>query len=271
MVRAVDANRKPIQTIGIAPLTSMFWFGKNSERKFDDYRPEVHDSDGLLIHMQNGEMLWRPLNNASVMRHQKFATMNVRGFGLFQRERDFVAYQDIFNCYHEVPSVWVQPQGNWGEGDVHLVELSTWYEGLDNIVAFWDPKIKPKPLEPFRIAYTLFWTREGDMKISQNRVVATRIGADPRKPQWRQFVIDYWGPRLAAIPENNLPQAIASCSENATIPECQVFYNAAGRTWRVILKLEPKAGNKDPVDMRCTLKVGDEVVSETWTYLWSPP
>ena len=141
MVQAVDPQRKPLRTIGLAPLTSMFWFGKNSERKFDDYRPEVHDSDGLLMHMDNGEILWRPLNNAAV--HAPSAVCdakNIRGFGLLQRERDFAAYQDLFNLYHLVPSVWVEPHGDWGEGDVHLVELSTHYEGLDNIVAFWDPE-----------------------------------------------------------------------------------------------------------------------------------
>ena len=270
-VCAVDAKRKPVQTIGLAPLTSMFWFGKNSERKFDDYRPEVHDSDGLLMHMENGELLWRPLNNASVMRHQRFATKNIRGFGLMQRERDFAAYQDIFNYYHLVPSVWVQPRGNWGEGEVHLVELSTQYEGLDNIVAFWDPKTKPQPMQPYRIAYTLFWTHERDMKFSQNKVVATRIGADGRDASRRQIVIDFEGPRLVVIPENEPPEAVASCSENAAIVENQVFFNPIGRSWRVVLKLQPKPENKDPVDIRCTLQKGDEVVSETWTYLWSPP
>ena len=68
-----------------------------------------------------------------------------------------------FSTYYQLaPSVWVQPRGNWGEGDVHLVELSTQYEGLDNIVAFWDPKVKPKPLKAYRFAYTLSWTRERD-------------------------------------------------------------------------------------------------------------
>jgi len=270
-VAAVNAQRKPIESLGIAPLTSMFWFGKNSERKFDDYRPEAHDCDGLLMHMENGELLWRPLNNASVMRHQRFATKNLRGFGLLQRERDFTAYQDIFNYYHQVPSVWVQPRGNWGEGDVHLVELSTQYEGLDNIVAFWDPKNKPQPLQPKRYAYTLFWTLENDMKLSQNRVAATRIGAHPRHADWRQVVIDFEGPRLAVIPENNPPVAIANCSENGIITENQVFFNPVKRTWRVMLGMQPREGNKDPVDIRCTLKKDDEVVSETWTYHWSPP
>jgi len=270
-VATVSSQRKPIANLGIAPLTSMFWFGKNTERKFDDYRPEAHDCDGLLMHMENGELLWRPLNNASVMRHQRFATKNLRGFGLLQRERDFAAYQDIFNFYHRVPSVWVQPRGNWGEGDVHLVELSTRYEGLDNIVAFWDPKNKPPPLQPRRYAYTLFWTLENDMKLSQNRVLSTRIGAHPRHADWRQIVIDFEGPRLAVIPENNPPVAIASCSENAGITENQVFFNPIKRNWRVMLGMQPREGNKDPVDIRCTLKKDDEVVSETWTYHWSPP
>ena len=270
-VQAVNPQQKPLASLGIAPLTSMFWFGKNSERKFDDYRPQAHDTDGLLMHMENGELLWRPLNNAAVMRHQRFATKNLRGFGLLQRERNFEAYQDIFNHYHRTPSVWVQPRGNWGEGDVHLVELSTQYEGLDNIVAFWDPKVKPTPLQPRRYAYTLFWTLENDMKLSQNRVISTRIGAHPRHADWRQIVIDFEGPRLAVIPESAPPVAIANCSENGTIAENQVFFNPIKRNWRVTLAMHPKDGNKDPVDLRCTLKKEDEVVSETWTYHWSPP
>lgn len=270
-VHAVDPQRKPPVTVGLAPLTSMFWFGKNSERKFDDYRPEVHDSDGLLIQMNNGEHLWRPLNNASVMRHQRWATKGIRGFGLFQRERNFAAYQDIFNPYDRVPSVWVEPRANWGEGEVHLVELSTSYEGLDNIVAFWSPKQLPAPLQPFRFAYTLYWTRETDLKLSPNRVVATRIGANPRNAAQRQIVIDFAGPQLSNLPTSNPPFAAASCSSNGTIPENQVFFVPQTGVWRVILEMEPKPGNHDPVDIRCTLKAGEEVLSETWTYLWSPP
>jgi len=270
-VRAVNSQRKPLKTIGVAPLTSMFWFGENSERKFDDYRPEVHDSDGLLIRMDNGEYLWRPLNNASVMRHQRFAAKNIRGFGLLQRDRDFASYEDLFNHYHVVPSVWVEPRGHWGEGDVHLVELSTQYEGLDNIVAFWDPKEKPQPMQPLRFAYTLYWTRETDMKVSENKVVGTRVGADLRDPRRRQIVIDFGGPKLSVIPKDIPPQAVANCSDNAAIVESQVFHNPINDTWRVILKLGPKPGNTDPVDLRCTLMKGEEVLSETWTYLWSPP
>ena len=266
-----ETQRKAIKSIGLAPLTSMFWFGENSERKFDDYRPEAHDSDGLLMRMDNGELLWRPLNNASVMRHQRFSAKGIRGYGLLQRDRDFANYQDIFNAYHLVPSVWVEPRGNWGEGDVNLVELSTHYEGLDNIVTFWEPKVKPQPMQPFRFAYTLYWTRETDKKLSENRVLATRIGADSRNPGRRQIAIDFGGPKLSSIPRTSPPTAVANCSDNAVIVENQVFHNPENNTWRVILKMEPKPDNTAPVDLRCTLMNGEEVLSETWTYHWSPP
>jgi len=270
-IAAANKERKPLATIGLAPLTSMFWFGENSERKFDDYRPEVHDSDGLLIHMDGGEVIWRPLNNAAVMRHSIFATANVRGFGLLQRDREFSHYQEIFNLYHEVPSNWVKPHGDWGEGEVHLVELPTNYEGLDNIVAFWNPKQKPAPLQPLRQAYELLWTRERDFTLSENHVAATMIGPDGRDTMKRQVHIDFSGPRLDAIDEKTPPMAVTHCSSNAKIYETQVIRNSYGQAWRVVLKFEPQAGNKEPVELRCTLKQGKESVSETWSYLWSPP
>jgi glucans biosynthesis protein len=225
----------------------------------------------LLVRMENGETLWRPLVNPAAMHHQRWSAKNIRGFGLLQRDRDFNTYQDLFNSYQLVPSVWVEPHGKWGDGELNLVELSTHYEGLDNIVAFWSPKEKPQPLQPCRFAYTLYWTRDLENKLSPNKVLATRVGADLRDPQRRQFVIDFGGPKLSAIPENSPPQAIANCSPNASIVENQVFRNSFNNSWRVMLRLEPKPGNKDPVDLRCTLKKGEEVVSETWTYLWSPP
>jgi periplasmic glucans biosynthesis protein len=272
-VQKVDPNHKPVASIGMAPLTSMFWFGKNSERKFDDYRPEVHDSDGLLVKMGNGEVLWRPLDNPSVMRHQIFSAPNIKGFGLLQRERSFAAYQDSFNFYQREPSVWVEPGGaNWGDGDLHLVELNTAYEGLDNVVVFWDPKNKPAPLQPFRFNYTLYWQMgKPDEKLSENRVVSTRIGLDPSCADCRQIVIDFDGPKLETVPENEPPQAIANCSLNAVILNNQVIRNSDLKTWRVILKMQPKPGDVDPVDLRCTLQKGTNVLSETWTYQWSPP
>src|SRR6202142_2836996 len=265
-------RRLPVKTLGLAPLTSMFWYGENSERKFDDYRPEVHDADGLLVHMGNDEMLWRPLDNPSVLRHQVFHAPDIRGFGLLQRERSFAAYQDIFNLFQSEPSVWVEPQGDWGDGDLHLVELSANYEGLDNVVAFWDPKDKPAPMQPYRLGYKLYWEMGGaDAKLSENRVVATHLGLVPGEANTRLIAIDFKGPKLDALPTGNPPLAIASCSTNAAIVENQVLRNTFLNTWRVILKMQPKPGNLDPVDIRCTMQMGTNILSETWTYQWSPP
>ena len=92
-----------------------------ARRRFNDYRPEVHDTDGLLMQMGNGEVLWRPLNNPAQMSHQVFvATKDLGGFGLIQRDRNFSNYQDLFNAYYKTPSVWVRPNGAWGEGEIHL-------------------------------------------------------------------------------------------------------------------------------------------------------
>jgi periplasmic glucans biosynthesis protein len=272
-VYSVNPKWKPLRSIGLAPLTSMFWFGRSSEQKFNDYRPEVHDSDGLLMHMDNGEILWRPLNNnLSKMRHQRFVAKDIRGFGLLQRDRSFQTYQDLFNLYQLVPSVWVEPHGQWGEGEINLVELSTQFEGFDNIVAFWDPKEKPQPMQPFRFGYTLHWMlRETDLRqLAYDKVIATRVGADPRDPQRRQFAIDFAGPKLNLVPENMPPRVIASCTTNAAISD-QIFRNPFDNSWRVILNLEPQPGNQSDVDIRCTLQKGEEVLSETWTYHWSPP
>jgi periplasmic glucans biosynthesis protein len=271
-ILAYSTNQAPIKTIGLAPLTSMFWFGKNSERKPDDYRSEVHDSDGLLAHMDSGEWLWRPLDNPSVMRNQVFNAKNIRGFGLIQRERSFVAYQDSFNLSHLVPSVWVEPHGNWGEGSLHLLELNSRFEGLDNIVVFWDPKNKPAPLQPYKFGYTLKWqSHDADIRLSENRAISTRIGLDLSCPDCRQIVIDFTGPKLDALAENSPPVAIANCSTNAAILNNQVMHCPDINTWRVILKMQSASGNVDPVDLRCTLQHGTNVVSETWTYQWSPP
>lgn len=270
-IHRADPERKPIKTIGMAPLTSMFWYGKASERRFDDYREEVHDSDGLLMQMGNGETLWRALNNPAKTGHQVFAARDIVGFGLMQRNRGFWNYQDLFRRYDRTPSVWVRPNGKWGQGEIHLVEISTQDEWNDNIVAFWNPKEQPPPLKPMSFSYTLKWgltESEMGLDFGKDKVVSTRIGADARDPKVRQFAIDFAGPKLKQFTPENPPQAITSCSANAGISDSQIFPLPDGGGWRVIVKLEPH--DQNPVDIRCTLQKGEEVISETWTYHWSP-
>jgi glucans biosynthesis protein len=168
--------------------------------------------------------------------------------------------------------VWVEPDGSWGDGDLHLVELSTSYEGLDNIVAFWDPRNKPEPLQPYRYGYTLHW--EGgyaDIKRSENRVISTRIGPDSQFQGARQFVVDFAGPKFDAIPEDKPPVAVSNCSGGAHIADTFVTRNPFMGTWRTILKMVPSADTNAAVDLRCTLQDGTNAIGETWVYQWSPP
>ena len=68
-VEAALFLRKDIKRLGFAPLTSMYWFDETDKRRLEDWRPEVHDSDGLAIWTGAGERIWRPLDQPAVRRH----------------------------------------------------------------------------------------------------------------------------------------------------------------------------------------------------------
>ena len=156
---------------------------------------------------------------------------------------------------------------------MNLVELSTQYEGLDNIVAFWDPegKTAADAALPFRL-HALLDARDRPEAVAQQSGGHAGRASTRAIPQRRQFAIDFGGPKLS-VAAGKRPAAGHRKLQRPTraIVENQVFHNPFDNTWRVMLKLEPKPGNNDPVDLRCTLKKGEEVLSETWTYLWSPP
>ena len=152
--------REAIGKLGIAPLTSMFAFGENQPGR-DDYRPEVHDSDGLSIQLGDGEWIWRPLVNPRRLLVTSFGTTNPRGFGLMQRDRSPTSYEDPEALYERRPSAWIEPVGNWGAGRVELVQIPTPDETNDNIVAFWVPQALPAPGKPLDIAYKVHWQARG--------------------------------------------------------------------------------------------------------------
>ena len=148
--KAVLFIRHDVSVLGIAPLTSMFFAGKASPPR-DDYRPEIHDADGLFIVTSKGERIWRPLANPSTLAISSFVDTNPRGFGLLQRERAFAQYQDSGARLESRPSLWVEPQGDWGDGEVRLVEIPTQAETNDNIVAFWVSRWPVQARKPARI------------------------------------------------------------------------------------------------------------------------
>ncbi len=129
--------RDKVGKLGVAPLTSMFLFGPNQPSPTTNYRPELHDSNGLSIHAGNGEWIWRPLNNPKHLAVSSYAMENPQGFGLLQRGREFSRFEDLDDRYDLRPSARITPKGDWGKGKVELVEIPTNDETNDNIVAYW--------------------------------------------------------------------------------------------------------------------------------------
>ena len=266
--------RRDIKKLGIAPLTSMFHHGENTTRFVDDFRPEVHDSDGLLVAAANGEWIWRPLSNQRALRVSSLADENPRGFGLLQRDRDFNHYLDMEADYELRPSLWVMPQGDWGKGRVELVEIPTDSEVNDNIVAYWVPEQAFKAGETRRFSYRL---RTFDQHLAEQggaRVLRTRIGwgavpgqSNPPPHSKRQFVIDFRGGELENL-SADVPLEAELQKNSGTITDLMVTRLPDQKTWRVSFKLEPEGNNL--VDMRMFIKLRDQRLTEVWSYVWYP-
>ncbi len=259
--------RTEIKKLGIAPLTSMFFHGENSVRHFDDFRPEVHDSDGLQIAMRNGEWLWRPLDNPKELRVSSFLAENPAGFGLVQRDRNFDHFQDLETHAESRPSVWIQPEGNWGAGRVELVEIPVSSEFNDNIVAYWIPSWPAKAGGMLAQTYTMHWFTDDPAFRPEGRAVAT-FRDSAGKDDERRFVIDFEGKRLSEIPADRVLHgtvSVAGGSEMADIVEQQVIKNPHTGGWRLTFKLAIK--KRGPIDLRAFIDEKGEALTETWTYL----
>jgi glucans biosynthesis protein len=260
--------RKPVATLGIAPLTSMFLHGENQPRA-GDFRPEVHDSDGLLVAL-GGEWLWRPLVNPGAPLASSFATRELRGFGLMQRDRRFEAYEDGEASYERRPSAWVEPIGDWGAGRVELVELPIVEEYQDNIVAYWVPGKPPAPGVPFDISYRIHWQGERDTKPPGAWVVQSRTGhgALPTGvvPDDFQFVVDFAGPSLAALSADAPVEAVVTSDPHTKVLEKNAFRLEANGRWRMTVRARHDDSRR-PAELRAFLRNRNDTLSETWTYL----
>ncbi|MDO9432660.1 MAG: glucan biosynthesis protein [Phenylobacterium sp.] len=253
--------RRAIANVGIAPLTSMFLFAGDSARRFDDFRPRVHDSDGLSVSNGRGERLWRPLVNPQVVQTSAFQDKNPRGFGLVQRERRLAAYQDLEARYDLRPSLWVEPKGAWGPGQVRLVELPAATEYEDNIAAFWTPTAPLRAGSPASFAYRLHWGPE-QVGGALARVVQTRSGAAAKPPR-RRFVIDFDMP--AGVPADGV--GVSVTTSHGEILEKHLLPNPATRGLRLSFELDP--GQARGADLRAQLAWSGRPCSEVWLYRWT--
>jgi glucans biosynthesis protein len=282
LVMDVDAAiypRKPIKRLGIAPLTSMYQYGENDRRMANDWRPEIHDSDGLSLLTGNGEWIWRPLVNPPGVRVNSYFDANPRGFGLLQRDRDFNHYQDDSVFYERRPSLWVEPKNpsgaGWGKGAVQLVELPAPDETYDNIVAFWNPAEQPKPGEELLYSYRLHWGSEMPYAPALAQVVATRtglggiVGQKRKYFSWR-FAVDFAGGELATLAKKaNVEPVISASRGEIEITSARPQEQING--YRAMFDLKPTDNGTEPIDLRLYLRLGGRPLTETWLYQWTPP
>jgi glucans biosynthesis protein len=264
-IRTALIFRHDVQLPGIAPLTSMFWFGENSVRPRGEMRPEVHDSDGLIVDDDGLRRLWRPLHNPHDTLSTDVPAHKLVRFGLMQRDRKIASYEDLEARYEKRPSVWVEPRGDW-EGSVRLVELPTPAESGDNIVAFWRPAAKPVPGKPVEFRYRIVWSLLEPSNAGLAEVASTRQGELPGAG--RIFWIDF-------VDEKNTRRDLSEM-----VPVIELRGPGRIRRYsivpypdingcRVAIETEGLARGQS-ISLRCHLRDKTEPVSETWSYMWKP-
>lgn len=266
--------RDAIARVGLAALTSMFWYAETGRERGVDWRPEVHDSDGLAMWTGTGERLWRPLNNPPQVTISSFSDDNPRGFGLLQRDRSFADYQDDGVFYEKRSSVWVEPHGDWGPGQVQLVEIPTDDEIHDNIAAYWLAKKPVERGDAIAVDYRLFWAKDEPYPADAGHVVATRLGrggipGQPRPPGVVKIVVDFAGGPLEGLAQDDRTvEAVVSASSGKVI-RADAYANKGEHGWRAMFDLQTEGAA--PVDLRLFLRRGDKTLTETWLWQYLPP
>ncbi len=262
--------RDEVSTLGLAPLTSMFFFGENQPHR-TDFRPEVHDSDGLMVATGEGEWIWRPLLNPKGTLTTSFSMGELKGFGLMQRDRNFHNYEDPEASYELRPSAWVEPTSAWGAGRVELFQLSTPDETNDNIVAYWVPQNPPALGQPFDFSYRIRWQGTEQKRPPGAWVVQTRVGRGYAElaENEHQYIVDFNGPSLQALPPDASVKAVVSAPANGEIVESNAYKVEATGAWRMAVRVKQLKAT-EATELRGFLQSGEDVLTETWSNLIPP-
>ena len=263
-VEATLFPRVDLENVGIGPLTSMFLFDQTNRNRFDDFRPAVHDTDGLMMWNGNGEVIWRPLANPVQLQVSSFVDTNPRGFGLMQRARQLSDFADLEALYHNRPGLWVEPKGDWGEGAVTLVEIPTEEEIYDNIVAYWRPAKPMSAGQEVDLSYRLTWAADAPINGDLPKVLNTAMGKR-LFGEGRLVVIDFEDSPLF----DNGPDEIEVYlySPHTELSEGVLQRNPATGGMRLAFSFDP--GEQRHVELRAQLRKDGQMASEVWLYRWT--
>ncbi len=286
--------RRPVAQLGIAPFSSMFWFGEGTHPKPYDFRPEVHDSDGLLMELGSGNLHYRPLEHTKdQFRHCVFTLEKPRSWALVQRDRSFSSYQDTEAGYHNRPSVRVEPLEGFDLGKLHLIEMPTIDETNDNVILGWEPQPMLEVGKPTRFHYRLRWlrdpaptglfvaraTRSGNPVQQPGQVLMTIDFAKPLQPE-AKVGDPKWDDISKLTPVVTVNQQSVKVIHvgltDISMPNVDDLPAGLGRSQqlhmpqvlRAFFVLEPPASLAD-MEMTCELRdENDKAVSERWLYYW---
>ncbi len=269
-VRAVLFTRDRIEQLGIAPLTSMYFYGENTPRPHDAWRPEVHDSDGILVQDGSGDWIWQPLLNPSKITFHNFSAG--REFGLLQRDTRFASYEDAeanYTAGRALSSGWnkaLNPAGFcWCS---YRQEMSFW----TNVVAFWSLAGPVDGGTRLDLKYRLSIGGPAIAQTRLGRVVNTFVGRDvidasSMAGQYR-FIVDFAGARLDHLNADAPLAATISSHEGTTILEHQLERVDATGFWR--LSILARAGADKPLALRGSLSINGQQLTEVWSYELEP-
>jgi len=253
--------RTALDHVGIAPLTSMFLFDESERPRIDDFRDEVHDSDGLQIVLASGERVWRPLRNPRQLQVSSFTSEAPKAFGLIQRSRRASDYHDLEAHYEDRPSAWIEPTSQWGEGSVQLVEIPTDNEANDNIVAFWRPKHVIPAGKPWHTSYRIRWNSQPKLTPALGKATATRTGQSLDGKR-RIFVIEFSGTGRS-IEGLKLDAGTSAGKLSNLVLQPNPLTNGV----RTSFELDP--GDAEVAELRLRVLRGNRPASETWLYRWT--
>ncbi|WP_299553813.1 glucan biosynthesis protein [uncultured Tateyamaria sp.] len=263
-VEAEIFARDTLTHVGIAPLTSMFMFDDTNKQRFDDFRPAVHDNDGLMIHNGGGEVIWRPLANPQTLQISAFGDNNPRGFGLMQRARKFSDFNDLEALYHRRPGLWITPGEGWGRGSVALIEIPTDKEIYDNVVAYWRPSADIEAGTSHRMTYRLDWGADPAPKAAMPlRVLNTAAGGRPEGG--RIFTIDFEDAPHVPKDLSKVDRLVRSSAGDVTEGIIQRNPETGGPR----LAFTFMAGDAQWAEFRAQLRLDGQALSEVWLYRWT--
>ncbi|WP_236016677.1 glucan biosynthesis protein [Salipiger abyssi] len=264
--------RQDVEQLGVAPLTSMFLYGDRNRARFDDFRPAVHDSDGLGIIRADGDRIWRSLANPPRLASSYLQEENPRAFGLYQRNRDFAHYEDAAAIYERRPSCVVEPIGDWGKGALRLVEIPSDLEVNDNIVAFWIPQTPAREGEEMTLRYKLHWgdmppEEDGDLAyVKASRAGVGGVSGVENEDGSRKFVIDFAGGPLEHLPASAVEDlSVVTTAARGNITTQVLHYVPESKVWRLILDVVAEA---EIVELSAHVAGYGQKLTETWLFQW---